>query len=131
MVTASIVLSYISYSIPVAFLLYRGRNSIKHGPFWAGTLGKFANTILLAWTLFTIIMYSFPYVKPVQANNMNYVSALYGILILIMAVDWFVRARKEFRGRVDRLQGVDLVQEQVVGKEGFSGKGEIEMRERD
>jgi len=69
MVTASIVLLYISYAIPVIALLIRGRNTILHGPFWLGPFGAFSNYVLLAWTLFTIIMYSFPYYYPATANS--------------------------------------------------------------
>lgn len=32
---------------------------------------------------------------------MNYVSALYGVLGVIMLVDWFVRARQSYRGQSD------------------------------
>jgi choline transport protein len=71
MITACIVLLYLSYAIPVACLLIRGRSSIRPGPFWLGPLGLFANIVLLMWTLFTLIMYSFPYAKPVEAGNMN------------------------------------------------------------
>lgn len=76
MVTACIVLLYISYAVPVVCLLLRGRNNIQHGPFWLGKWGAVANYVLLAWTLFTLIMYSFPAVYPVEASNMNYVSAV-------------------------------------------------------
>ena len=69
MVTACIVLLYISYCIPVVALLVKGRNNIKHGPFWLGKFGLFTNWVLLVWTLFTLIMYSFPFVKPVQPDS--------------------------------------------------------------
>ena len=69
MVTACIVLLYISYSIPVICLLIRGRNNIRHGPFWLGPFGLFANIVLLLWTAFTLIMYSFPPVMPVAAGS--------------------------------------------------------------
>jgi hypothetical protein len=71
MITACIVLLYLSYSIPVICLLVRGRGNIKHGPFWLGSIGFFSNIVLLLWTLFTLVMYSFPYAKPVAASNMN------------------------------------------------------------
>ncbi|PYH45763.1 putative choline transport protein Ctr [Aspergillus saccharolyticus JOP 1030-1] len=60
MVTACIALLYISYSVPVICMLYRGRDNIKHGPFWLGKWGLAANYITLAWTLFCLVMYSFP-----------------------------------------------------------------------
>ncbi|PYI22858.1 amino acid transporter [Aspergillus japonicus CBS 114.51] len=98
MVTACIALLYISYSVPVICMLYRGRDNIKHGPFWLGKWGLAANYITLAWTLFCLIMYSFPATMPVNTGNMNYVSAVYGVIIFIILVDWFARGRKSFRG---------------------------------
>jgi choline transport protein len=102
MVTACIVLLYLSYAIPVACLLIKGRNNIKHGPFWLGPFGLVANIVLLSWTLFTLVMYSFPYAKPVLAGNMNYVSAVYGVVVIIILVDWFARGRKSYRGQENR-----------------------------
>ena len=69
MVTACIVLLYISYAIPVTCLLIKGRNNIRHGPFWLGPIGLFSNIVLLIWTVFTLIMYSFPSIRPVQAGS--------------------------------------------------------------
>lgn len=71
MVTACIVLLYVSYAIPVICLLIKGRNNIRHGPFWLGPFGLFANIVLLLWTCFTIIMYSFPPVRPVTGGSMS------------------------------------------------------------
>ncbi|KAF2135311.1 uncharacterized protein K452DRAFT_239608 [Aplosporella prunicola CBS 121167] len=109
MVTACIVLLYVSYSIPVVCLLIKGRNNIHHGPFWLGPIGFFANCVLLAWTAFTVIMYSFPYAKPVEASNMNYVSAVYGVVMFIIAVDWLVRGRKYYRGQTTRHVEAEVV----------------------
>ena len=92
LVTASVVFLYISYAVPVLCLLHYGRNNLKHGPFYMGKFGLFSNIVLLAWTLFTVIMYSFPAVRPVMASNMNYISAVYGILAL------------NFRGIMEREQ---------------------------
>ena len=69
MVTACIVLLYISYAIPIVCLLIRGRNNIRHGPFWLGPIGLFSNIVLLMWTLFTLVMYTFPPVVPVLASS--------------------------------------------------------------
>ena len=69
MLTASIVLLYISYAIPVTCLLIRGRDTIKHGPFWLGRLGIVANVVLLSWTLFTVVLYSFPPAMPVVPSS--------------------------------------------------------------
>ncbi|KAI1907529.1 hypothetical protein LOZ61_006076 [Ophidiomyces ophidiicola] len=109
MVTACIVLLYVSYAIPIICLLIRGRNNISHGPFWLGKLGMAANIIVLAWTCFTIIMFSFPSVYPVQVGNMNYVSVVYMVVIVVIVIDWFARGRREFRGQSTRHTEVDLI----------------------
>lgn len=69
MVTASIVLLYVSYAIPVICLLVKGRKNLKHGPFWLGGFGLFSNIVLICWTLFTVVMYSLPAVRPVKAGS--------------------------------------------------------------
>jgi choline transport protein len=81
MVTASIVLLYVSYAIPVICLLLRGRETIRHGPFWLKRFGFFSNIILLFWTLFTVIMYSFPALMPVTAGSMFYVPYLKPVIL--------------------------------------------------
>lgn len=69
MVTACIVLLYFSYAIPVVCLLIKGRDNIRHGPFWLGGFGLFSNVVLLLWTCFTLFMYSFPPVRPVVPGS--------------------------------------------------------------
>lgn len=76
MVIGCIVLLYVSYSIPVICLLIKGRDNIKHGPFWLGKVGLFCNIVLLAWTLFTIVMYSFPSEYPATTGSMFYLPIL-------------------------------------------------------
>ncbi|KAH7361263.1 amino acid/polyamine transporter I [Pyrenochaeta sp. MPI-SDFR-AT-0127] len=107
MIAACIVLLYLSYTIPVICLLIRGRSNIKPGPFWLGPVGLFANIILLLWTLFTLVMYSFPYYKPVTARNMNYVCVVYAVIACLTSIDWVFRGRKSFRGFVERKADVD------------------------
>ncbi|OCT52352.1 Choline transport protein [Cladophialophora carrionii] len=108
-ISACIVLPYVSYCIPVTLLLYKGRDNIRHGPFWLGKLGLVANIVLLCFTTFAIVMYSLPTVMPVKADNMNYVSAVYGIIILIIIVDWSMRARRQFRLGTDEIDGLAVM----------------------
>ncbi|KAF2873182.1 amino acid/polyamine transporter I [Massariosphaeria phaeospora] len=109
MITACIVLLYISYAIPISCLLLRGRNTITPGPFWLGRIGMVANVVLLAWTLFTLVMYSFPYLQPVAPSTMNYVSVVYAVVAIIVGVDWVARGRKKggFRGVGERKGDVE------------------------
>lgn len=67
LVTGCILLQYISYLIPVVLLMLKGRK-IRHGPFWLGKFGWISNFGLVAWALFTLIFYSFPYIYPATAG---------------------------------------------------------------
>lgn len=73
MMTACISLLYMSYSIPVLCLWYKGRNNIQHGPFWLGKLGLAANILTILWTIFSLVMYSFPASMPVTTSSELYV----------------------------------------------------------
>ncbi|CUS13847.1 unnamed protein product [Tuber aestivum] len=114
MVTACIVLLYISYAIPVILLLMKGRGNIKHGPFWAGKPGLVANLVLLFWTGFTLIMYSFPYTKPVKSGTMNYVSAVYGVVFILTIGYWFARGNRTFRGGRERAAEAEQMVKEVA-----------------
>ncbi|KAG0641379.1 amino acid permease-domain-containing protein [Tuber brumale] len=114
MVTACIVLLYISYAIPVILLLMKGRNNIKHGPFWVGKLGLVANLVLLFWTGFTLIMYSFPYSMPVTSGTMNYVSAVYGVVFILTIGYWFARGKHTFRGGSERAAEAEHIVREVA-----------------
>lgn len=43
-------------------------------------------------------MYSFPFVYPVHTGNMNYVSVVYAIIVLLVVGWWYVNARKHYTG---------------------------------
>lgn len=113
MVTACIVLLYVSYSIPVACLLYKGRDNIRRGPFWMGSLGFFSNCVLLLWTLFTLVMYSFPPYMPATASNMNYVCAVYAVVVAVLLVYWFVRGKRTYRDKDERNQEAVMIEATV------------------
>ncbi len=49
-------------------------------------------------------------------TDMNYVSAVYGVVVIIIVVDWLVRGRRAYRGQTlrheeaeARLAGADVV----------------------
>lgn len=39
--------------------------------------------------------------------DMNYVSAVYGVVAIIVVVDWCVRGRKHYRGEIARKEEAD------------------------
>jgi len=55
---------------------------------------------------------------------MNYISAVYGILILIMILDWFVRGRREYRGASTRREEMEGLVREKDGL-GMGGKEAI------
>ncbi|CAE6442432.1 unnamed protein product [Rhizoctonia solani] len=75
-ITGCISFLYLSYSIPVACLVIRGRSRFQHGPFWLGSFGFLCNIILLGWTLFGLVFFSFPFVKPVAPGKSSYLLEL-------------------------------------------------------
>jgi choline transport protein len=38
---------------------------------------------------------------------MNYVSAVYAVVVAIIAIDWLTRGRKEYRGQTDRREAIN------------------------
>lgn len=92
-ITACITLLLISYSIPTACLLVGGRHQLKKGYFWLGRIGLICNIMTIFWTLFCLVFLSFPYVLPITADSMNYVSAVYGAIALYILMYWTFKRR--------------------------------------
>lgn len=89
MIVGCITFLLLSYLVPILCLLYRGRQNIRHGPFWLGNIGLFANCMVLAWTVFALVFYSFPSFMPVTAGTMNYISVVYGVYLIFTLAYWF------------------------------------------
>ncbi|KAH3674313.1 hypothetical protein WICMUC_003385 [Wickerhamomyces mucosus] len=96
MVTGCIIFLLFSYAIPIVALLIYGRNNIKRGPFWLGPFGLLANIVVLSWTLFATVFFSFPFTMPVEADTMNYSAVVLVAFTLYAVVYWFVRANRTF-----------------------------------
>ena len=103
-----------------------------------GPIGLFANIILLVWTTFTLIMYSFPPLYPATPSSksiglfaspinqlifpdMNYVSAVYFVVVVIIIVDWFTRGKKGYRGQDKRHEQVGHLGNEGVNMGGGCG----------
>lgn len=96
MVTGCITFLLFSYAIPIVCLLLKGRNNIKHGPFWLGKFGLFSNIVTLCWTVFCAVFFSFPFTMPAESDTMNYASVVIVGLVLYAIIYWFVRGHKKF-----------------------------------
>ena len=83
MVSAAIIFQQTSCIIPQAEL---------------GTLGPFINATAVAWVVFLDVLYCFPVILPVTAQNMSYVSIVSAGLVLFVIALWFTTKCKSFRG---------------------------------
>lgn len=116
MVTGCIIFLLLSYLVPVAFLLIKGRDNIPHGPFWLGKYGLFCNWVVLLWTLFALVFYSFPPVLPATAGNMNYVCVVIAVFSAYCFIYWFARGKLRFRTLQDREEEAEVLS-QVLSRE--------------
>ncbi|RJE23189.1 choline transport protein [Aspergillus sclerotialis] len=88
----------IAYLIPILTNVLVGRRTMHRGPFYIGNLaGMSVNIITVAWLVFAIVFFSFPYEMPVKASNMNYTCACVGGFLVIEIVWWAVAGSKYSR----------------------------------
>lgn len=103
MIVGCITFLLLSYLVPTGCLLYRGRDNIKHGPFWLGKVGLISNIVTIFWSFFALIFFSFPATMPVTGSTMNYfVVVLVIYFIWSLGYWWFPieswSAKKKFAG---------------------------------
>ncbi|KAK6221794.1 amino acid permease [Colletotrichum tabaci] len=104
---------YISYSIPIAYMLLSGRKKLTwkdYGPFKLGSfLGPLFNVISLVWMTVVIIFSTFPSSQPVTAQNMNYSTFVMAGWLLFGMLYYFLRGKAKFEVPVvvsDIVEGV-------------------------
>lgn len=113
MVIGCIIFLLLSYLVPVIFLLIRGRDNIKHGPFWMGPIGHVSNYVLVLWTVFATVFYSFPPVMPVDAANMNYVCVVIAVFGIYCVIYWLARGKYRFKTAQEREKHIDELTQQL------------------
>ena len=69
-------------------------------------------------------MYSFPYTRPVDASNMNYISAVYGVILVIIFTDWFIRGRRHYRGQeMRKAEAAGIARNSLSAAAGYGAAG--------
>ncbi|EXJ93573.1 hypothetical protein A1O1_01965 [Capronia coronata CBS 617.96] len=94
---------YFSYAIPTVLFAMRRfsvENPIRFGPWTMGKFGLAINILSLMFCVFLIIFLPFPPMLPVIGQNMNYASPVFVGVMVIAAVNYFLRARKRFHGPI-------------------------------
>ncbi|EDO17736.1 hypothetical protein Kpol_1033p41 [Vanderwaltozyma polyspora DSM 70294] len=130
LITGCIAFLLLSYIIPVICLLKKKRQ-IKHGPFWLGKFGLFSNIVLLGWTLFAIVFFSFPPQLPVTKDNMNYVSVVIVGYTLYVLIYWKFKGSKEFHATEEESEEEegDLVEDGDMMIASYNGDLEESLNE--
>lgn len=141
LISASVVALGVSYAIPVAINVCRGRKMLPTRAFTLpGFIGWIANLIGIAYTIVTTVMFLFPPELPVTSSNMSkfqthpgrriltpadYCVVAFAIILFVSTFQWFVDGRKNFTGpRTDMsLEVLEALQSNDQAP-GLSGRGQ-------
>ncbi|GAA6022667.1 hypothetical protein JCM10207_008574 [Rhodosporidiobolus poonsookiae] len=93
---STLILSHLSYAVPVFLLMLRGRKLIARPYIPLGAFGWMANGVTVIWAIMVLVFYSFPAALPVTGTSMNYCSVVIAVVGLFGLVNWLVTARKKF-----------------------------------
>ncbi|KKF95607.1 Choline transport protein [Ceratocystis platani] len=98
----AVTVNNIAYMFPIVTNILTGRRNMHKGVFhMGGGLGFFVNCVTIAWLAFAIVFFSFPYVKPVTAQNMNYTCVVIGGLSLLIT-GWWMKAGKLYSDNMEK-----------------------------
>ncbi|CCD26683.1 Hnm1p NDAI_0I01140 [Naumovozyma dairenensis CBS 421] len=120
LITGCIAFLLLSYIIPVSCLLLKKRQ-IRHGPFWLGKFGLFSNIVLLLWTVFAIVFFSFPAMMPVTKDNMNYVAVVIAGYTLYSVLYWNFKGYKEFHASEEEEEQQEYANDISTNGDGMGG----------
>lgn len=101
-ISMSILSLNLTYALPQAILLVRGRESILPKRHFALNrhLGPICNGFSILWVLFITIIFCFPTSVPTTVTSMNYVSVIIVGISFLILVSWYGGKRKTFSGPV-------------------------------
>ncbi|PYH94776.1 amino acid transporter [Aspergillus ellipticus CBS 707.79] len=90
MMSSSVTINNIAFLLPILTNVLR-RKTLHRGPFSLGfRTGMIVNTVTVAWLVFAIVFFSFPYDMPVTVSNMNYTCVCVGGFLVLEGVWWVV-----------------------------------------
>ncbi|KAK0268519.1 hypothetical protein LTR35_010502 [Friedmanniomyces endolithicus] len=100
---------YVSYLIPISLLLLKRlrREQITFGPFKLGKCGLWINAYAIVFGVYISIFLPFPGEVPVTAVTMNYAGPVFGVVLILAALDWVFRGRKYYHGPIQEIAEVE------------------------
>ncbi|KAI1846125.1 hypothetical protein JX265_010502 [Neoarthrinium moseri] len=99
MLGAAVTINNVAYLIPIVTNLATGRKNMHKGVFHMGGWGFLVNGVTVAWLVFAIVFFSFPYSMPVAVSSMNYTCVVIGALPILIIGWWFV-AKNAYKKKI-------------------------------
>ena len=106
-----------SYVIPI--LCKMCTNRFRPGPYYLGKAGWFVNLWAVLWTVFVTVIFVLPTLRPVTAENMNYVSVILAAIGLFAVAYWYLAGRKYYIGPRVKVE-VMGAHDGVIERKGFT-----------
>jgi choline transport protein len=94
MLGSAVTVNNIAFLFPIGTNMLTGRANMFKGKFHMGAWGWVVNGITVAWLIFAIIFFSFPYSMPITVQSMNYTSVVVGSLPILILACWFIVSRQ-------------------------------------
>lgn len=122
-----------SCAMPQAILLWRGREKILPDRFFnLGAWGTVVNATAVAWVVFLDVLACFPAIRPVTAENMNYMSAVGAGLVCMVLVFWFATKKGKFQGPTVNLVLIDARRQAALHRDTMAIEThEVEAEEKE
>jgi choline transport protein len=86
----------ISYGMPIVTLLVVGRSKLPPRSFNLGRWGYAVNWISIVYCAVTTVFFFFPSSSNPAPADMNYAIAVFGVMIVIALLFWFVRGKRTY-----------------------------------
>lgn len=103
----------ISYAMPIVTLLAVGRGRLAPGPFQLGRLGTTINVVSIIYCVITTVMFFFPGSPNPSPADMNYAIAVFGVMMIISTVFWFLRGNTQYLVSEGVIVGVQRMEQQL------------------
>ncbi|KAL8789736.1 MAG: hypothetical protein Q9213_000987 [Squamulea squamosa] len=100
---------YTPYLLPITLMVIRrfGAKEIPWGPWTLGKWGLPVNIVSMVYSIMLIVFAVFPPFQPVTAKSMNYAGVIFGAIMILSTVMWFLYGRKVYLGPVRELTEED------------------------
>lgn len=114
----AIIGMYLSYILPIAYMLFCGRSHLlpqQYGPFKLGKIGGITvNVFACLWLIFAMIFSTLANFQPVTAQNMNYSTVVLAGWVVGGAGFYCLYGRKVYNGPVMETETLSVVQSKTT-----------------